>query len=117
MLELALWKARIHENDEVIIANEREAYRIEVPGPVKDLVLQYLGYESRALKLSEEKISRDAVCPYLNVAEQKYHLQFASSLGKVIFILLASTVVHFNCGVSELCFQLCKDLVNRHHTS
>jgi len=41
MFELALWKARI---DQVEDANDvnRNACRIEVPGPVKDAVLAYL---------------------------------------------------------------------------
>ena len=37
-LELALWKA-VHDNTN---AANREACRIEVPGPVKDTILQYL---------------------------------------------------------------------------
>ena len=40
-LELALWKAKIDQADETTDIN-REAYRIEVPGPVKDAILQYL---------------------------------------------------------------------------
>ena len=40
MFELALWKARI---DQAGDANDnRNAHRIEVPGPVKDHILQYL---------------------------------------------------------------------------
>ena len=43
LFELALWKARIDQaNDEI----NREACRIEVPGPVKDTILQLLGYPS-----------------------------------------------------------------------
>ena len=40
-LELALWKAKIDQADDTSAAN-REAFRIEVPGPVKDAILQYL---------------------------------------------------------------------------
>ena len=41
LLELALWEARIDQSD---ISNpaDRGAYRVEVPGPVKDAILQYL---------------------------------------------------------------------------
>ena len=41
LFELALWKAKI-DQEEVHPIN-REAYRIEVPGPVKDTILQFLG--------------------------------------------------------------------------
>ena len=41
LFELALWRFKINQAG----ANDinREAYRIEVPGPVKDVILQYLG--------------------------------------------------------------------------
>jgi len=40
MFELALWKARI---DQSVDANvNRNAHRIEVPGPVKEVIMQYL---------------------------------------------------------------------------
>jgi len=41
LFELALWKARLDQADEATDIN-RGAYRIEVPGPVKDAILQYL---------------------------------------------------------------------------
>jgi len=41
LFELALWKAKIDQAEEAADIN-REAYRIEVPGPVKDTTLQYL---------------------------------------------------------------------------
>ena len=43
LFELALWKTRIDQAD---ISNpaDREACRIEVPGPVKDTLLQYVGH-------------------------------------------------------------------------
>jgi len=41
LFELALWKARIDQTGSDDI--NREACRIEVPGPVKDVILQYLG--------------------------------------------------------------------------
>ena len=44
LFELALWKAKIIQaeeaNDDINI--NRDAHRIEVPGPVKDNILQYL---------------------------------------------------------------------------
>jgi len=42
LLELALWKARIDQIDDDVEPTNRDAYRIEVPGPVKDVILQYL---------------------------------------------------------------------------
>ena len=41
LFELALWKFRVNQAE----ANDinRDACRIEVPGPVKDDILQYLG--------------------------------------------------------------------------
>ena len=42
LFELALWKAKIDQVDDVIELASRDAYRIEVPGPVKDTILQYL---------------------------------------------------------------------------
>lgn len=41
LFELALWKANMNQSGAANIAR-REAYRIEVPGPVKDAILQYL---------------------------------------------------------------------------
>ena len=41
ILELALWKAKIDQADETNRVNH-DAYRIDVPGPVKDTILQYL---------------------------------------------------------------------------
>ena len=41
LFELALWKTRLDQADEATDIN-REAYRIEVPGPVKETILQYL---------------------------------------------------------------------------
>ena len=38
IIELALWKARIGQTDDP----DHEACRMEVPGPVKDAILQYL---------------------------------------------------------------------------
>ena len=39
--ELALWKSKLDQADAVTTTN-RTAYRIDVPGPVKDTMLQYL---------------------------------------------------------------------------
>jgi len=41
LFELALWKTKLDQADGATDIN-REAYRIEVPGPVKDAILQYL---------------------------------------------------------------------------
>jgi len=41
IFELALWKSRIDQAD-ISSSFDRRAYRIEVPGPVKDTILQYL---------------------------------------------------------------------------
>ena len=43
LFELALWKEKIDHADDTSPSG-REACRIEVPGPVKDIILQYLGY-------------------------------------------------------------------------
>jgi len=42
LFELALWKARIDQADVSMPSSNRGAYRVEVPGPVKDAILQYL---------------------------------------------------------------------------
>ena len=41
--ELAMWKYKLDQADETNTTN-RDAYRIDVPGPVKDTMLQYLGH-------------------------------------------------------------------------
>ena len=41
LFELALWKAEISQSDEEVYPTNRHAYRVEVPGPAKDLILQY----------------------------------------------------------------------------
>ena len=42
LFELALWKAKIDQVDDIVELASRDAYRIDVPGPVKDTILQYL---------------------------------------------------------------------------
>ena len=42
LFEIALWKARIDQADISIPSSDRGACRVEVPGPVKDTILQYL---------------------------------------------------------------------------
>jgi len=42
LFELALWKSKIDQADISIPSSDREACRVEVPGPVKDTILQYL---------------------------------------------------------------------------
>ena len=41
--ELSLWKSKLDQADAINTTN-RSAYRIEVPGPVKDTVLQYMDH-------------------------------------------------------------------------
>jgi len=41
LLELALWKANMDQAEDTLITN-RDAYCIEVPGPVKETILKYL---------------------------------------------------------------------------
>ncbi len=42
-IELAMWKAKIEENKEAVLTiDERNSCRIDVPGPAKDAILQYL---------------------------------------------------------------------------
>jgi len=43
MFELALWKSKLDQADASNTSN-RSAYRIDVPGPVKNLMLQYLDH-------------------------------------------------------------------------
>ena len=40
---LALWKAKIDQADKISDVASRKAYRVEVPGPIKDSILQFLG--------------------------------------------------------------------------
>ena len=42
LFELALWKAKLDQSEGAIDI-DRWAHRIEVPGPIKDTILQYLG--------------------------------------------------------------------------
>ena len=42
LFELALWKAKIDQVGETTAFDDRDAYRVDVPGPVKDTILQYL---------------------------------------------------------------------------
>ena len=41
--ELALWKSKLDQED-VTDTTNRTVYRIDVPGPVKDTMLQYLDH-------------------------------------------------------------------------
>ena len=41
--ELALWKSKLDQEDASNITN-RAAYRMDMPGPVKDTILQYLDH-------------------------------------------------------------------------
>ena len=42
LFELALWKAKIDQVGQTSDTS-RKAYRVEVPGPIKDSILQFLG--------------------------------------------------------------------------
>ena len=42
IFELALWKAKIDQVEDDICASDRDTCRVEVPGPVKDTILQYI---------------------------------------------------------------------------
>ena len=43
LFELALWKAKIDQvEDDIYYARGRDACRVEVPGPVKDTIIQFL---------------------------------------------------------------------------
>ena len=43
LFELALWKSKIDQADKTSGVVSRKAYRVEVPGPIKDAILQFLG--------------------------------------------------------------------------
>jgi len=42
LFELAFWKAKIDQVEDDVYERDRDACRVEVPGPVKDTILQYL---------------------------------------------------------------------------
>ena len=42
LFELALWKANLDQASEMTRRSTRGKYRAEVPGPVKETILQYL---------------------------------------------------------------------------
>ena len=42
LLELAMWKSKIDQVEENLI--NRDEYRIDIPGPVRDTILQYLNF-------------------------------------------------------------------------
>ena len=42
LLELAIWKSKIDQTEENLI--KRDAHRIDIPGPVRDTILQYLNF-------------------------------------------------------------------------
>ena len=46
---MALWKAKIDESNDVI-GKDRYAYRIEVPGPVKENIVQYLSFKGDCIE-------------------------------------------------------------------
>ena len=47
LFELAFWKAKIDQTDEVNPSGRSPYHCIEVPGPIKDTILHYL-YPARA---------------------------------------------------------------------
>ena len=42
LFELALWKTQFDQVDDIVPAN-RDEFRVDVPGPVKDTILEYIG--------------------------------------------------------------------------
>jgi len=42
LFELALWKAMMDQVEDDICASDRDSCRVEVPGPVKDTIMQYI---------------------------------------------------------------------------
>ncbi len=42
LLELAMWKAKMDQSEENLI--NRDEYRIDIPSPVKNTILQYLNF-------------------------------------------------------------------------
>ena len=42
LFELALWKAMMDQAEKDICVRDRDACRVEVPGPVKDTIIQFL---------------------------------------------------------------------------
>lgn len=52
MLELALWKSRIDQVDGHVTRNRQNALRMDMPGPVKDTILQYLCKDAKSLATS-----------------------------------------------------------------
>ena len=56
--ELALWQTNMDQADD-INPNNREAYRIEVPGPVKETILAYLNSPTDCPSDSEDSSEDD----------------------------------------------------------
>ena len=44
MLELAMWKSKMDQAEVKPININRDVYRIDIPGPVKNTILQYLNF-------------------------------------------------------------------------
>lgn len=42
IFELALWKTKMDQVEDDIYESDRDGYRVDVPGPVKDTILRYL---------------------------------------------------------------------------
>ena len=55
LLELAIWKSKIDQAGEVKPIN-RDVYRIDIPGPVRDTILQYLNFRVIEDSFSVEQV-------------------------------------------------------------
>ena len=53
--ELALWKSKLDHADGINTTN-RAAYRTDVPGPVKDTMLQYVDHTCPATNVQNESV-------------------------------------------------------------
>ena len=62
LFELALWNAKMDQADEVIYACDRDRYRVSVPGPVKDAIVQYMHGVNIPVPSSHTKMANDSSC-------------------------------------------------------
>ena len=63
LLELALWKTKMNQAEEVIYACDRDGYRVDVPGPVKVAILQYMHGVNIPLPSSHIEMANDSGYP------------------------------------------------------
>jgi len=62
LFELALWNAKMDQADEVMYACDRDRYRVGVPGPVKDAIVQYMHGVNIPVPSSHTKMANDSSC-------------------------------------------------------